>query len=187
MKLFLLQTVLLLFLFCLFSCENNNEDEECDCNAIENSGNKSFQQYTLTLSIQNPVYGYVNVEKINSIKLKLNGMPFGPFSSEISDTIGKTHFVQNNVQFSSSKRNYLIYIPQKLDTSDILTVKDYSDFLRNSPALSSGSHICEISEIQFKNLNNQWVIIKPQIYQGFDIISDSKKHFIGDFEISYDE
>jgi hypothetical protein len=177
-----------LFIFILFSFLISCEEETDDCNCPDNIASvNSARQLSFAISLSNQEHGFIYLEKIDSIKIKIDDILFNAVSSETIDTTGETQLIYNNIPFVQSKREYLVMLPGKSDTSHTQTVGEFIGLLDNTPVLTPGNHIFEIYEIRFKNLMNQLVVLKPQIYNGFIVTQSDAEIFIGSFEISFNE
>jgi len=187
MRLFLCQiSVVFIFLCCFVCCENDNGKDDCSC--PDNTKNLiSARQLSFTISINYRDLGFVSIEKIDSIKIKVDGILFKSISSETIDTTGETRQIFNNIPYVPSRKEYLAILPNKIDTAKTQIIADYIGLLETSPVLSPGDHVIEISEIQFKNLINQLVVFKPQVYKGFTVAENSTVLFIGEFGLTYNE
>lgn len=172
---------ILLILF-ITGCEKISNE----CEPISsNEGQVAMRQLALTLEIKHPVYGYVSVYKIDSVKIKIDGALMGTFSSGTIDTNKTPAIGYDDTRFSQSKTSYLVHIPNHIDTSKTHSISDYQDYLENCPLLSAGNHICEISGVYFKDLKNNIIVMKPQQYCSFSVSEGAKSSFIGNFEITY--
>jgi len=174
----------ILLIFFITGCEKISN--ECDVISIP-EGEATMRQLSLILEIKHPVYGYVLVDKIDSVKIKIDGDLLGTFNSDTIDTNKTPAIGYDDIRFSQSKTSYLVNIPNHLDTLQTHTIADYQGYLENSPLLSIGDHVCEISEIYFKDLRNKYVVLKAQQYCNFTISEGAKSSFIGSFEIMYNE
>lgn len=187
MKYFSFPTLCIIILFfSLISCENDSNTDDCGCPA-KVSAIDSARQLSFIISVGNDIHGYINTEKIDSIKIILDGTLHITAGSDTIDATGETQTIYNNIPFVQSKREYLVMVPGKLDTTKSQTISDYVGLLDRTPVLAPGDHIIEVAEIRFKNLNAQWVVLKPQLYKGFTVTANTKEIFIGSFEISYNE
>jgi len=176
-------TILLLFFFS--SCDKSSDIGQFDDAVVESESNQhKFKQITFTINVINNLGEYVNTNQIDSVKLKVNGKDWGVFKSESIDTIGKTNKIANNIRFSVSKINYLIIAPYILKTDKLETAGDFVNYLDNRIVLTPGDYVCEVSEVKFHDLNNQWVVLKPQVYKDFSVIDNTTSSFVGEISLT---
>lgn len=147
-----------------------------------NHANK-FKQITFTLNLVNRDRGFVNVPRLDSIKLKVNGKEWGTFASEPNDTTRKTDWLSDHLKFSSAKINYLVIAPYQLKADQPQTAGDYISYLDGRIVLQPGEYVCEISELKFKNQLQEWVVLKPQFYKDFRIIENTASSFAGEISV----
>src|SRR5574344_2120159 len=142
------------------------------------SNQNKFKQITFTINVINELGEHVNTNQIDSVKLKVNGKDWGVFKSECIDTTGMTDKITNNIQFSDSKINYLIIAPYVINTDNVQTAGDIVRYLNERVVLSPGDYVCEVSEVKFHDLNNKWVLLKPQVYNDFIVINNTASSFL---------
>jgi hypothetical protein len=144
------------------------------------SSSYTFQQISFLVSLHDLKYGYANLDKIDSIKVNVDGKYWGTFSSQIHDTSGITLLTTDNLGYSEFKIDYLIIAPYQSTMDQFHTV---GDFINNSSELTPGDHVCEVSEVKFKNFAGHWIEIKPQIFKEFRVIENTTSSFVGEIEI----
>lgn len=168
------------------SCLNEGGGNGYFDDAVVDGGSdqNKFKQITFTINVINELGEYVNTGQIDSVKLKVNGKDWSVFKSESIDTIGMTDKIANNIQFSYSKINYLIIAPYIINTDTIETAGDIVKYLNDRMVLSPGDYVCEISEVKFHDLNNQWVVLKPQVYKDFSVIDNTASSFVGEISLT---
>jgi len=177
----------LIVLLCLLSgCENETIIEPSNGGLTDSTSSKfKFQQITLLVNLYDSVNGYANLQKIDSIKINVNGKYWGTFSSESRDTADSKGFINDNIKYSVSKINYLVIASYQLKIDSLETVGDFVYNLNNRIILAPGDYICEISEVKFKNIAGEWIKFKPQIYKEFKVVENTTSSFAGEFEISF--
>lgn len=178
--------IAILPLLFLSSCEKGNDNLGFFDDAIVDgeSNQTRFKQINFTVNVINESGEYVNTNQIDSVKLKVNGKYWGVFKSEIRDTTDMTDTIANKIQFSYSKINYLILAPYVINTDNIQTAGDIVRYLNDRIVLAPGDYVCEVSEVKFHDLNNQWVVLKPQVYKDFSVIDNSASSFIGEITLT---
>lgn len=175
----------ILFLFFFSSCDKSSDIGQFDDAVVESESNQhKFKQITFTINVINNLGEYVNTNQIDSVKLKVNGKDWGVFKSESIDTTSKTKKITNNIRFSDSKINYLIIAPYILKTDKLETAGDFVNYLDNRIVLNPGDYVCEVSEVKFHDLNNQWVVFKPQVYKDFSVIDNTTSSFVGEISLT---
>ena len=177
--------ILILSIFYLSSCDKSSDIGQFDDAVIESESNlNKFKQLTFTISVINSSNEYLNTTQIDSIKLKVNGKNWGTFKSEIIDTTNNTSKIVNNIKLSNTKISYLIIAQYVLKTDKLETAGDYVDYLDNRIVLTAGDYICEISQIKFHDLQNQWISLKPQVYKDFKVVENTTSSYVGDITIN---
>jgi hypothetical protein len=172
----------LLFLFS--NCSKDSNIGQFDDAIVESASNLyKFKQVTFTVNIINKLNEYVNINQIDSVRLKVNGKAWGVFASESIDTTQRTNRISGDLRFSNSKINYLVIAPYQLKTDKLLTAGDFVNYLNERIVLTPGDYVCEISEIKFHDLKNQWVVLKPQVYKDFKIIDNTTSSYVGEITI----
>ena len=179
-----------IFILCLalFSnCEKEGSGiGKFDDAIVESESNPNkLKQLTFTINLSNKANEYLNLKQIDSIRLKVNGKNWGTFSSESLDTTAKTSRITNGLRYSASKINYLIIAPYTLNTQNLETAGDFTDYLSKRIVLSAGDYVCEVSEIKFRNLNNDWVILKPQLYKDFKVVANTTSSYVGEISVPF--
>lgn len=147
-----------------------------------NSPNK-FRQITFTVSLHNTAAGYANIEKIDSLKLRVNGKTWGNFSSETADTTGRTELTVGNIAYSAAKLNYLVIAPYQLAIDTLATAGDYAQYLNQRLVIQPGEYVCEVAEVKFKNALGAWVTLKPRVYKDFTVVANTVSSYAGDIEV----
>ncbi|MBP1616899.1 MAG: hypothetical protein H6Q14_726 [Bacteroidetes bacterium] len=180
-----------LFLSCLLlflivsGCGNSNDIGQFDSAVIESSTNQNkFKQITFTLDVVNNQNEYLNTSQIDSVRLKVNGKSWGVFSSESIDTTGNTSKIDGDIKFSYSKISYLVIAPYLLSTDELQTAGDFVRYLGNRIVLTPGDYICEVSDVKFRNSKNEWIWLKPHIYQNFTVVENTTSSYLGHISIT---
>jgi hypothetical protein len=110
----------ILLFFCFSSCDKSSDIGQFDDAVVESELNQNkFKQITFTINVINNLNEYLNTNQIDSVKLKVNGKDWGVFKSESIDTTFKTNKIYSDIQFSTSKINYLIIAPYILKTDKL--------------------------------------------------------------------
>ena len=155
---------------------------------IENSTKTNkFKQISFNINIVNSANEYLYVNQIDSIKLKVNGKAWGAYASEEIDTTTHTSQIENNVRFSNSKINYLVLAPYYINTTSLETAGDYLEYLNDRIVLTPGDYVCEVAELSFRDINNQVITIKPQIYKDFSVNTNASSAYAGEITIILDK
>lgn len=178
-------SILLLAAALITACDRSTDIGRFDNAVVDSESNQNkFRQITFTLSIINSSGKYLNTAGIDSIQLTVNGKYWGVFSSEANDTSGLTDQVVNDIGLSSSKVTYLVVAPYTLRTTNLPTAGDVVDYLNDRIVLTPGDYVCGITSIQFHDLKNRWVTLKPQYYGVFSVVQNSTSAYVGDILIT---
>jgi hypothetical protein len=175
---------ILLAITILPSCEKTSGIGQFDNVIIESENNRNkFKQITFIVSLENPSYGYLNLEKIDSLKIHVNGKYWGSFASELSDTTFKTNRIVNKIKYSDKPIKYLIIAPYQLKTDNLNSAGDFVDYLIARIVLTPGDYVCEIKEVKFKNINSEWISKKVQLFANFSVIENTTSSYVGNLTI----
>jgi hypothetical protein len=175
--------IVVLFLL-LAACEKESGTEQITVNLLDSALHiNKFQQVTFVVNLFDSVNGFANLEKIDSVKINVNGNYWGTFSSQGRDTSGRTKHVSENINYSKSKINYLIIAPFQSKVDQLETVGDFVQYLNNSSVLAPGDYVSEISEVKFKNKIGKWITINPQIFKEFTVVENTTSSYVGEIEI----
>lgn len=179
--------IVILLTSILASCEMDDLGN-FDGAIIESSTNTNkFKQISFTINIVNNSNEYLYVNKIDSLKLKVNGKIWGVYASEEMDTTTHASKIENNVRFSSSKINYLVLAPYYINTTSLETAGDYLEYLNDRIVLTPGDYVCEVAELSFHDMNNQLITIKPQVYKDFSVNTNASSAYAGEITIVLDK
>ncbi|OJU50393.1 MAG: hypothetical protein BGN96_08550 [Bacteroidales bacterium 45-6] len=177
-----------LLLLLMFSACGNSDSVgigQFDNAVIESSANQNkFKQITFTLDVMNNGNEYLNIHRIDSIRLKVNGRSWGVFASESIDTTGNTTHIDQGLKFSSSHISYLVIAPYVLSTDQLQTAGDFVRYLGDRIALAPGDYVCEVSEVKFRNLSGEWTRVKPQAYKNFTVVANTTSSYLGHISIT---
>lgn len=174
----------LAFLFWGCSSGNDNYIGQFDGVVIDGTENQNkFKQITFTLDVAGE-YGYLNTHRIDSIRLNVNGRQWGIFPSESIDTIGNTDVVAADLKFSRLPISYLVVAPYLLSTDNLQTAGDFVEYLHNRLVLTPGEYVCEVAEIKFKNVQDEWISLKPHVFRKFTVVQNTTSSYAGDIHIT---
>jgi hypothetical protein len=166
-------------------CEKDSGIGQFDSVIIEDQNNpNNFRQITFLVSLYSPSYGYLNLEVIDSIKIFVNAKYWGTFSSELADTTDKTDRIIQNIRYSDKNISYLFIAPYQLKTDNLETVGDFINYLNDRIVLAPGDYVFEIKEIKYRNLIDNIITKRTQVFADFTVIENTTSSYIGDIEIS---
>jgi hypothetical protein len=176
-----------IFLLCsiyFISCDKDSNIGQFDDAVVESESNQyKFKQITFTINLVNSKSEYLNITKVDSIKLQVNGKVWGTFGSESIDTTGNTDNFSEDLSYSASKINYLIIAPYILKIDKLDTAGDFVNYLDNRLILTPGDYVCEIAEIKFRDRKDRWKTFKPQVYKDFKVNENTTSSFVGEISI----
>ena len=96
----------------LLSCSTDDENDFSFGDAVvNNSSEREFNQLIFILNIKNISDEFICMERIDSVRLQVNGNPWGVFSSEPIENEGRIDFEKDNISWSVSPVNYLVIAP----------------------------------------------------------------------------
>lgn len=84
------------------------------------------------------------VEKIDSIKIKVNNTDWGTYSSESIDTAGLNTWTENNYRVTNESVKYQVFAEYNLEVNAMETAGDYVNCLSSRMVLDPGGYLCEI-------------------------------------------
>lgn len=179
--------IFLLFLIILNSCETDSGIGQFDSVVIEDEDNPyKFQQLTFTLELKDEVNGYLNLQKIDSLHIMVNGKEWGIFASAVNDTTDYTNKIVNQLSYSYKSVEYLFIAPYVLKTDNLQTAGDFVEYLNDRIVLTPGEYLCELTEVKYKNMAGEWITNKIKTFIGFNVIQNTTSAYLGKIEISID-
>lgn len=178
--------LIILIFSCLFSCsKDNDEDYSFDDAVVNNSAERKFDQLTFIMNIKNLSDEYVCMELIDSVRLQVNGKPWGAFSSEPIRNEARIDSEKNDIFWSVSPVNYLVIAPYVKKIPHIETAGDVVNYLNGILELQPGDYICEITEVKFKNKSGDWIKITPSVFQNFTVKENTVSSYLGNISIEW--
>lgn len=148
-----------------------------------NNANKLKQLLTV-INVVTPSGSYAVLDRIDSIKLNVDGQFWGSFSSAQLDRSGLITTVENDLDVADKETGYFLLAEYSLNSDDLSTAGEYANYLRGRLTLPPGDHICEIAEVQFKDRSNNTIIVKPRIHLPFRVEENVASIFLGKISIS---
>lgn len=148
----------------------------------ENNANK-LQQLLMVLTLTDAENNYVAVEKIDSVKLKINGQPWGTFPSEPLDLEGIATTTVGNLNVTDQEVSYLAIAQYTVTVDSLTTAGEYASYLHNRLRIAPGDYICEIAEIKFRDAQNNTVTVKPRVFRSFTVEPNTASLSLGEIAI----
>ncbi|MFB6342095.1 hypothetical protein ACE1ET_10240 [Saccharicrinis sp. FJH62] len=142
-----------------------------------------FRQITFVISLKDEENGYLNLERIDSVKLFVDARYWGCFSSELHDTTGLTSQVINDLSYSDKKIDYLVVAPYDYSPDELETAGQFVQYLKDRIVLTPGAYVCEINKIKYSNHNKEFLDRKVQVFSDFTVVENATSSYVGDIEI----
>lgn len=181
-----LSKLILMGLFVLLVC-NSCETEYLgpyDSAIIESTTNPvKFSQLTFILNLHHPDFGYLCLDRIDSLKIKANAEKWGTFTSEWVDTTGRMDIEAGSLGYSQKAVNYLFVAPYRVNTDNLNTAGDVVRYMQDKIALVPGDYVCEITEVKFRDLEDNIITLKTQLFADFRVIENTSSSYIGKLTI----
>jgi hypothetical protein len=173
-----------LVLLLLFSCEKDSGIGQFDSIVVDNPNNPNkFRQITFLVNLNDAENGYLNLESIDSMKVYVNAKYWGTFTSEYNDTTNNTDKIVANISYSDNVVRYLLIAPYQLKTDNLETAGDFINYLNDRIVLTPGDYIFEIKEIKYRNLLNEVITLKTQVFADFQVLENTTSSYVGNIEI----
>lgn len=156
------------------------------CNLFNSNDNNAAKDNNIPIlqilfTIKTSDSTYLLTDKIDEIKISVDSINWGTYSSEVIDLNSFKNIIKvNNFLSTKSKISYVVitdYMNIK-NHPEFSKASDYSDFLNCANILEQGSHFCRIQEFRANG-----IYIKPHIIQNFTVNSISKNIYIGEILI----
>lgn len=148
----------------------------------ENNANK-LQQLLMVLTLTDADNNNIAVEKIDSVKLKINGQSWGTFSSEPLDLEGITTTTAGNLNVTDQNVSYLVIAQYTIVVDSLSTAGEYANYLHNRLRIAPGDYICEIAEVKFRDVSNNTVTVKPRVFRSFTVAPNIASLSLGEIDI----
>ncbi len=170
----------------LLSCSTDDENDFSFGDAVvNNSSEREFNQLIFILNIKNISDEFICMERIDSVRLQVNGNPWGVFSSEPIENEARIDFEKDNISWSVSPVNYLVIAPYMKKKTYIETAGDAIEYLNGVLELQPGDYICEITEIKLKDKLGDWIKIRPFVFQNFTVRENTVSSYLGDISVRW--
>lgn len=152
---------------------------------VDNANNANkLQQLVAVLNLTDADNRRVVVGGIDSVKVKVNGKPWGAFSSEPLDTAGIVTIRSGNLNVTDRDIGYLVIAAYTIAADSLATAGDFATYLNNRLRLAPGDYICEIAEVHFRNADGEAVVVKPRVYRSFTVTPNVASLYLGEIDIT---
>lgn len=177
---------LLPFLFlALFAISCGEDIAGVEGAVVDNENNAyKLQQLVAVLNLTDADNRHVVVSGIDSIRVKVNGKPWGVFPSEPLDTAGIVTIGSGELNVTDREIGYLVIASYSIAVDSLATAGDFATYLHNRLRLAPGDYVCEIAEVHFRNAQGNPVVVKPRLYRSFTVTPNVASLYLGKFDIT---
>ena len=174
----LLRKALLLLGFMIFiSCG----DENSPTNSVVSEDRMiPFSQILMRLEVKTGDSSYLVMDKLDSVKLLVNGQRWSTSSTEVLDTSKIAKSLRNNFFVSSQPLNYMLIAPYEADDTEAFsTAGEYADYLNLLQSLRPGEYACFWESFSIRGKDGSVNTYYPQQYQTFSVEEGHSSAFAG--------
>lgn len=124
------------------------------------------------------------VDRIDTVKVKVDGKPWGIFSSDSLETEDLPTMQNGPYTVTDVSLGYFVLAEYLISVGDLRTAGDFAGYLYNRLSLPPGDHVCEVAEVQFRDDNGDRVVIRPHTYTPFTVEENIASVYLGEIEIT---
>ena len=171
--------------FTFTSCSKEEKTE-----VISKSIEQHASEITFRVSLEfRPTfaYDYVLTEQLKSVSIKINGIDWGSYDSEMIDLSDYDSHQDNNVDLSYDRVYYYFKIPATKTASELSKNPELEDLLNSSNALYPGKYNLSIHSVSIDDITNNTQTDKYyDASNTVDIQQNQYTVYAGDYNLGFE-